>query len=231
MHHCQSRRNRTASPPLMKTHHRSLYSRSRQRRATRFHSLLKPNSFLGLFTSYFAREPLHGFVRAGLSDFVPEGLNDSSQAIYCLVSVRKRNRPVGNGMIGSDRRATIRTINQSGARDQTVPCRTDSRWNRFQAINCPATIIQSLRDGLKNQALRLVSDRPLSMMQPQKKICVICEICGSFRLICVRAYLPIGGRPYSLTLLSRNALATTDTELNDIAAPAMIGLRSSPKNG
>jgi hypothetical protein len=146
MHHCQSRRNRTASPPLMKTHHRSLYSRSRQRRATRFHSLLKPNSFLGLFTSYFAREPLHGFVRAGLSDFVPEGLNDSSQAIYCLVSVRKRNRPVGNGMIGSDRRATIRTINQSGARDQTVPCRTDSRWNRFQAINCPATIIQSLRD-------------------------------------------------------------------------------------
>jgi hypothetical protein len=83
----------------------------------------------------------------------------------------------------------------------------------------------------QDQALRLVSDRPLSMMQPQKKICVICEICGSFRLICVRAYLPIGGRPYSLTLLSRNALATTDTELNDIAAPAMIGLRSSPKNG
>ena len=38
-------------------------------------------------------------------------------------------------------------------------------------------------------------------------------------------------QPYSLTLLSRNALATTDTELNDIAAPAMIGLRSSPKNG
>jgi hypothetical protein len=37
-----------------------------------------------------------------------------------------------------------------------------------------------------------------------------------------------GPQPYNFTLFSRNALATTDTELNDIAAPAMMGLRSSP---
>jgi hypothetical protein len=30
----------------------------------------------------------------------------------CLVSVQKGDRPVGYGVIGSDRRATIRTINQ-----------------------------------------------------------------------------------------------------------------------
>jgi hypothetical protein len=38
----------------------------------------------------------------------PEGLNDRSQAIYCLVSVEDGNRPVGHGMIGSGRLATIR---------------------------------------------------------------------------------------------------------------------------
>ena len=31
--------------------------------------------------------------RKGFSDFVPEGLNDGSQAIYCLVSVQKREPP------------------------------------------------------------------------------------------------------------------------------------------
>jgi hypothetical protein len=50
-------------------------------------------------------------------------------------------------MMGSDRRATIRTINQSGGKDQTVPYGTDSLLNAFQAINCLATIIASLRDG------------------------------------------------------------------------------------
>jgi hypothetical protein len=57
------------------------------------------------------------------------------------------NRPVEYGMMGSDRRATIRTINQSGGKDQTVPYGTDSLLNAFQAINCLATIIASLRDG------------------------------------------------------------------------------------
>jgi hypothetical protein len=31
-----------------------------------------------------------GFLSRGLLDFVPEGLKDRSQAIYCLVSARKR---------------------------------------------------------------------------------------------------------------------------------------------
>jgi hypothetical protein len=44
------------------------------------------------------------------------------QAIYCLVSMQKGNRPVGHGMIGSDRRATIRTTNQPRVR--IGPCPT-----------------------------------------------------------------------------------------------------------
>jgi hypothetical protein len=36
---------------------------------------------------------------------------------------------------------------------------------------------------------------------------------------------------YSGALRSRNALAITETELKLIAAPAIIGLSSSPKNG
>jgi hypothetical protein len=47
----------------------------------------------------------------GVAGFVPEGLNDRSQAIYCLVSVQKGIRPVGHGMIASNGRATIRTVN------------------------------------------------------------------------------------------------------------------------
>jgi len=54
---------------------------------------------------------------------------------------KKGNRPVGHGMIGSDRRATIGTTNQTVGKDRTVPYGTDSRLNLFQAINCLATII------------------------------------------------------------------------------------------
>jgi hypothetical protein len=32
-------------------------------------------------------------------NFVPEGLNDRSQAIYCLELVKNLIRPVGNGVI------------------------------------------------------------------------------------------------------------------------------------
>jgi hypothetical protein len=46
------------------------------------------------------------------SDFVPGGLSDGSQAIYCLVSVQKREPSRRDGMIGSDRRATIRKTNE-----------------------------------------------------------------------------------------------------------------------
>jgi hypothetical protein len=51
----------------------------------------------------------------GLSDFVPKkGLNDRSQAIYCLECVQRGDPSRRDGVIGSDRRATIRTINQLG---------------------------------------------------------------------------------------------------------------------
>ena len=36
---------------------------------------------------------------------------------------------------------------------------------------------------------------------------------------------------YSLTVRNRSALAITETELKLIAAPAIIGLRRTPKNG
>jgi hypothetical protein len=35
----------------------------------------------------------------GLADFVPEGLDDRSQAIYCLVSVSKRDPSRRDGLI------------------------------------------------------------------------------------------------------------------------------------
>jgi len=56
------------------------------------------------------------------------------------------NRPVGHGMIGSDRRATIRTINKPRVRIRPCPTGRILDWNVFQAINCLATIIGSLRD-------------------------------------------------------------------------------------
>jgi hypothetical protein len=80
------------------------------------------------------------------SAFVPEGLSDRSQAIHCLEEVQKKepsrrarydpyptwiNRPNGGMSIG---------------RNHTVPSGTDSRLDAFQAINCLATFIASLRD-------------------------------------------------------------------------------------
>ncbi len=61
---------------------------------------------------------------APLPGFVPEGLNDRTQAIYCLGSVRNEIRPVGYGVTGNWR--LVKRL--------------------FQAINCLATIVLSLRD-------------------------------------------------------------------------------------
>jgi hypothetical protein len=33
---------------------------------------------------------------------VPKGRDDSSLAVYCLECVQEKNRPVGNGVIGSE---------------------------------------------------------------------------------------------------------------------------------
>jgi hypothetical protein len=79
---------------------------------------------------------------------------------------KKGNRPVGHGMIGSDRRATIRTTNQPGGNDQTVPYGTDSRLNLFQAMNCLATIIQSLRDISPYRRFAVSPFRPFAKPPP-----------------------------------------------------------------
>jgi len=49
-------------------------------------------------------------------------------------------------MIGSDRRATIRTTNQSWVRIRRYPPGQFPFSRRYQAINCLATFIKSLRD-------------------------------------------------------------------------------------
>jgi hypothetical protein len=54
------------------------------------------------------------------------------------------NRPVGYGMIGSDKRATIGATKSTRGKDHTV-LRDGSFSTAFPAINCLATIIQSLR--------------------------------------------------------------------------------------
>jgi hypothetical protein len=58
------------------------------------------------------------------------------------------NRPVGDGMIGSDRRVMIRTTNQAWVRIR--PSLRDGSFSKaFQALKCLATIIQSLRDEVR----------------------------------------------------------------------------------
>ena len=76
---------------------------------------------------------------------------------------KKGNRPVGNGMIGADRRATIQDDQSTVGKDQTVPYGTDSRLNLFQAMNCLATIISSLRDNTLNTCLRI--RRQITLME------------------------------------------------------------------
>jgi hypothetical protein len=56
-----------------------------------------------------------------LLDFVPEGLDDRSQAIYCLEHVQLRIRPVGYGVIRSDWRATITASKQPLVRIRPCP--------------------------------------------------------------------------------------------------------------
>jgi hypothetical protein len=76
------------------------------------------------------------------------------------------NRPVGHGMIGSDRRADDQDDESTVGKDQTVPYGTDSRLNLFQAINCLATIIQSLRDALATYPAAVGRRRSTVRSQP-----------------------------------------------------------------
>ncbi len=62
--------------------------------------------------------------------FVPEGPDDRSQAIYCLESRSKRDPSRGDGVIGSDRRATIGTTNQPWVRIRLCPTGRIFDWTR-----------------------------------------------------------------------------------------------------
>jgi hypothetical protein len=69
-------------------------------------------------------------------DFVPEGLNDRSQAIYCLGKIPIGVRPVGNGMIG-----VLGLFHHPGSNNaidrsnQTVPMGRDRHLARVQAFH------------------------------------------------------------------------------------------------
>jgi hypothetical protein len=65
--------------------------------------------------------PAHGRQHKDADVFVPEGPDDRSQAIYCLESRSKRDPSRRDGVIGSDRRATIGTTNQPWVRIRPCP--------------------------------------------------------------------------------------------------------------
>jgi hypothetical protein len=81
------------------------------------------------------------------SAFVPaEGLNDRSQAIYCLEQVQSRIRLVGHGLILTPSSLILPIVPRLS--DPIIPCPT-GRFpflHGYQAINCLATITHSLRD-------------------------------------------------------------------------------------
>jgi hypothetical protein len=68
--------------------------------------------------------------------------------------------PVGYGMIGSDRRATVRTINQPGGRDQTVPYGTDSGLNAFPGNPAAAGCLETITSPFGTTNRRYLSAFP-----------------------------------------------------------------------
>jgi hypothetical protein len=82
---------------------------------------------------------------AVLCDFVPEGLNEGCQAVYCLECADNQVRPVGYGVVVSSRLARYLDDTVTCA-NHTVPAGRVALLRLFQAINCLATIIASLRD-------------------------------------------------------------------------------------
>jgi hypothetical protein len=75
-----------------------------------------------------------------------KGLNDRSQAIYCLESVQKGTRPGGTVRAPRPDVFTAQGQRTFLSIQSHRPYGTDSRLNLFQAINCLATINRSLRD-------------------------------------------------------------------------------------
>ena len=78
--------------------------------------------------------------------FVPKGLDEGSQAIYCLgCKKRDPSRRARYDLVEREGSSTL--IGEPLSRPtQTVPYGTDLFVNIFQAVNCQATFIQSLRD-------------------------------------------------------------------------------------
>jgi len=97
-------------------------------------------------------------MRSATNPFVPEGLNDRSLAIYCQERAENEAHAIGNGGKGwypelarewksrLKRAGCSKKKNHAGNPDHTVPYGTGSLCRSFLAINCQATIIQSLRD-------------------------------------------------------------------------------------
>jgi hypothetical protein len=86
------------------------------------------------------------FVPSGLLDFVPKGQTDSSQAVYCLGSVKKRPRPVRDGVIKSTKRSFPScALNKAALAVHAVPTGRPAYLNTSQAINCLATSLSPFR--------------------------------------------------------------------------------------
>ena len=68
--------------------------------------------------------------------FVPGGLDDRSQAVYCLVCVPKRIRPVGNGLMrGTELCSRAQHSTTPWSINHTVPYGTGSAIPHFQAFH------------------------------------------------------------------------------------------------
>jgi hypothetical protein len=86
-------------------------------------------------------------------DFFPEGLNDRSQAIYCLGKIPIEVRPVGNGMIRvPDLFHHPRSNNAIDRSNQTVPTGRDRYLARVQAFH--AWLPSLSPSGTKDQRAR-----------------------------------------------------------------------------
>ena len=73
-------------------------------------------------------------------DIVPEGLNERSQAVYCLEASAKKVHPVRVRYDGCD--VPLRNCTRGWKRpNHTVPSGTVLLLNPFQPVNCLATFI------------------------------------------------------------------------------------------
>ena len=123
-------------------------------------------------------------MRSATNPFVPEGLNDRSLAIYCQERAENEAHAIGNGGKGwypelarewksrLKRAGRSKKKHHAGNPDHTVPYGTGSLCRSFLAINCQATIIQSLRDifalsPFRPFALRRHADTPGERAEPR----------------------------------------------------------------